>query len=205
MVRYSSPKCSCKTIRDGVGHGKACFLGTVKNSELGRLEIMICFWSMVLDFRNERFAKMDVEGPSQLREGSWQHCPTQCPWMFLSSCQISAPQTSGAPHLRALSVPTPCPQPFQAPPQCQLGSRFVKLQTSKGDTEDNFSHISVWQCQCLSVIMSLAFITTFIFPGTSPLVPPAECQDQLFSLQGLCSDPLAAFHSCGSFLILLPC
>lgn len=30
-----------------------CFLGTVKNPELGMLEIMICFWSKVPGFRNE--------------------------------------------------------------------------------------------------------------------------------------------------------
>lgn len=26
----------CRTVRDGVGHGESCFLGTVKNSELGK-------------------------------------------------------------------------------------------------------------------------------------------------------------------------
>ena len=81
---------------------------------------------------------------------------------------------------------------------------LVKLQMNREDREDNFSHAGVWQCQCLSFSMSLVFITTSLFPGRPSLVPSARCRDQLFSLRGLCSDPLAAFHSGGSFLILPP-
>lgn len=59
--------------------------------------------------------------------------------------------------------------------------RLVKLQTSREDSKDNFSHMGVWRCQCLSVSMSLAFITASLFPGTSHLVPSARCWGQLFS------------------------
>lgn len=52
-VRYSSSKCSCRMVRDGVGHGEICFLCTVKNHELAMLEIVMCFWSKVPGFRNE--------------------------------------------------------------------------------------------------------------------------------------------------------
>lgn len=64
--------------------------------------------------------------------------------------------------------------------------RSVKLQTSREDSEHNFSHVSVWQCQCLSVTMSLAFITTSLFPGTSPLVPQHSARTS-FSHCGVCA------------------
>lgn len=66
MVRYSSIKCSCRMVRYGVGHGETCFLGTVKNPELGMLEIMIWFWSKVPRFGNESMSAV-AELPGRMQ------------------------------------------------------------------------------------------------------------------------------------------
>lgn len=42
-MRYSLSKQSCRMVRDGAGHREIYFLGTMKNPELGMLEIMIYF------------------------------------------------------------------------------------------------------------------------------------------------------------------
>lgn len=188
MVRYSSSKLSLRMVRDGVGHGETSFLGTVKNPELDMLEMMIWFWSRVSSFGNESMSAV-AELPRRMQRAPFHR--ERDPILTALSCTGDVPEGSCPPakhlllrlqvHLSlcALSAPTPHPQLSPAPLQCQRGSSAC--QVSREDQEDNFSHVDVWRCQYLSVSMSLAFITTSLFPGTSHLVPSARCR-------GSCSD-----------------
>lgn len=129
----------------------------------------------------------------------WQNCleghrgplSTEGGILTALSCTGDVPEGSCPPdrllllrlrvHLRlGLSLHLPLTPSSPQNLQCQLGSSAS--QVSREDHEDNFSHVDVWQCRCLSVSVSSAFITASLFPGTSHRVPSARCQGQLFSL-----------------------